>query len=105
MAPETKKVQWCNATQNHQNGKPLPVLDPKIKGYEPMELYQWEMCMPFHSRDTLEIIPTTDAGDKIRNLIVKLHKTHRKDFSIFTEYGKLIQLEMFLKRHQRLRSS
>eukprot|EP00957_Ditylum_brightwellii_P175218 13339743-Ditylum_brightwellii.AAC.1 len=78
MAPKAKKVQWCNALQNHQNGKPLPALDPKVKGYEPMKLYQWEMCVQFHLQGASEIVPTTDVGDKIRNLIVKLHKAHKK---------------------------
>eukprot|EP00957_Ditylum_brightwellii_P187508 14279856-Ditylum_brightwellii.AAC.1 len=41
--------KWRITVQNHQNGEPLPVLDPAIKGYEPCELYQWEMCIQFHS--------------------------------------------------------
>eukprot|EP00957_Ditylum_brightwellii_P053222 4035287-Ditylum_brightwellii.AAC.1 len=30
MARSDKKVQWCNAVQNHQNSQSLPVLDPKV---------------------------------------------------------------------------
>eukprot|EP00957_Ditylum_brightwellii_P018994 1429734-Ditylum_brightwellii.AAC.1 len=64
MAPEAKKVQWCNTVQNHQNGEPLPVLDLKVEGYEPVELYQWEMCIQFHLQGTSEKVPTTDVSDK-----------------------------------------
>eukprot|EP00957_Ditylum_brightwellii_P078034 5931729-Ditylum_brightwellii.AAC.1 len=85
MAPKAKKVQWRNTIQNHQHGKPLPILDPKVEGYEPVELYQWEICVRFHLQGASEIVPTTDIGDKIMNLIVKLHKVHRKDFLIFME--------------------
>eukprot|EP00957_Ditylum_brightwellii_P053526 4056173-Ditylum_brightwellii.AAC.1 len=95
MAPKAKKIQWHNAIQNHQNGEPLPVLDPKVKGYEPVELYQWEMCVQFYLRSVSEIIPTTDVGDKIINLVVKLHEAHNNDFLIFMEDVKLIKLETF----------
>eukprot|EP00957_Ditylum_brightwellii_P092919 7074965-Ditylum_brightwellii.AAC.1 len=32
MAGNGKRVQWQNTVQNHQNGQPLPVLDPKVAG-------------------------------------------------------------------------
>eukprot|EP00957_Ditylum_brightwellii_P100000 7620801-Ditylum_brightwellii.AAC.1 len=72
MSASAKKVQWCNGVQNHQNGQPLPVLDPKIEGYEFIELYQWEMCVQFCLHGASEKVPTIDVGDKVRNLIVKL---------------------------------
>eukprot|EP00957_Ditylum_brightwellii_P211296 15366014-Ditylum_brightwellii.AAC.1 len=48
MAPEARKFQRQNAVQNHQNSEPLPVLDTKVEQYEPVELYQWEMCVQLH---------------------------------------------------------
>eukprot|EP00957_Ditylum_brightwellii_P097822 7449149-Ditylum_brightwellii.AAC.1 len=61
MAPKAKQVQWCNSIQSHQNGKPLPTLDPKVEGYEPIDLYQWEMCIQYHLQGVSEKVPTTDA--------------------------------------------
>eukprot|EP00957_Ditylum_brightwellii_P211289 15366003-Ditylum_brightwellii.AAC.2 len=45
MTKDGKHVKWQNGVQSHQNGKPLSVLDPQIKGYDPVEFYQWEMCV------------------------------------------------------------
>eukprot|EP00957_Ditylum_brightwellii_P204739 15340646-Ditylum_brightwellii.AAC.1 len=99
IASKVKKVQWQNVVQNHQKGEPFPVLDPKVKGYEPAELYKWEMCVQFHLQGTSEKVPTMDIGDKVRSLIVKLQKAHRKEeFLIFMEDGKLIQLKTFPKK-------
>ena len=47
MTKDGKHVKWQNGVQNHQNGEQLPVLDPQIEGYNPVELYQWEMCVQF----------------------------------------------------------
>eukprot|EP00957_Ditylum_brightwellii_P204471 15339423-Ditylum_brightwellii.AAC.1 len=105
MALKAKKVQWCNIAQSHQTGEPLLVLDPEVKGYELVELYQWEMCVKFHLQGASEKVPTTDTGGKVRNLIMKLHKECGKDFLVFTKDGKLIQLKAFPKRHKILRSS
>eukprot|EP00957_Ditylum_brightwellii_P017567 1323650-Ditylum_brightwellii.AAC.1 len=87
MASKGEKLQWRNAIQNHQNGKPLLVLDPKVKGYEPVKLYQWEMCVQFH---------LLRASEK---------EVHRKEkFSMFTENGKFIQLETFTKKATEIKS-
>eukprot|EP00957_Ditylum_brightwellii_P001061 83974-Ditylum_brightwellii.AAC.1 len=67
MAGSGKKVQWHNAIQNHQNGQSLTVLDLKVAGYKAAELYQWEMCIQFHSHGASTKIPTVDMGDKIKN--------------------------------------
>eukprot|EP00957_Ditylum_brightwellii_P005464 418023-Ditylum_brightwellii.AAC.1 len=45
MTKDGKHAKWQNGVQNHQNGKPLPVLDPQIEGYKPVELFQWNMCV------------------------------------------------------------
>eukprot|EP00957_Ditylum_brightwellii_P039208 2965836-Ditylum_brightwellii.AAC.1 len=60
MTKEGKHIKWHNSVQNHQNGKPLPVLDPQIKGYKPVELFQWEMCVQFLSCEALAKHPTSD---------------------------------------------
>eukprot|EP00957_Ditylum_brightwellii_P106321 8111471-Ditylum_brightwellii.AAC.1 len=45
-----------------------------------------------------EKLPTMDVGDKIKGLIVKLQEMHEKEkFLVFTEGGKIIQLEIFPK--------
>eukprot|EP00957_Ditylum_brightwellii_P028884 2182091-Ditylum_brightwellii.AAC.1 len=99
MAGNGKKVQWRNAVQNHQNGQPLPVLDPKVAGYEATELYQWEICIQLHLREASMKVPTVDIGDKIKNVVIKLHEMHGKNkFSIFTEAGKVIELGTFPKK-------
>eukprot|EP00957_Ditylum_brightwellii_P023999 1809760-Ditylum_brightwellii.AAC.1 len=68
MARNGKKVQWCNTIQNHQNDQPLPVLDPKLAGYEAVELYQWEMCIQFHSLGASMKILMVDIRDKIKKM-------------------------------------
>eukprot|EP00957_Ditylum_brightwellii_P025832 1954369-Ditylum_brightwellii.AAC.1 len=60
MALKAKKVQCCNAVQNHQNDEPLPFLDLKVEGYKPVEIYQWEMCVQYHLQGASEILPTPD---------------------------------------------
>eukprot|EP00957_Ditylum_brightwellii_P021365 1611309-Ditylum_brightwellii.AAC.1 len=67
MTFSAKTVQWHNGMQNHQNGHLLPVLDPKVAGYKAEELFQWEMCLQFHSWGALTKIPTieVDAGKRI----------------------------------------
>eukprot|EP00957_Ditylum_brightwellii_P126290 9628383-Ditylum_brightwellii.AAC.1 len=67
MAASGKRFRLCNTIQNHQNGHPLPVLDPKMAGYEAVELYQWEMCIQFHSCGAFTKIPTVNIGDKVKN--------------------------------------
>eukprot|EP00957_Ditylum_brightwellii_P089255 6796843-Ditylum_brightwellii.AAC.1 len=99
MPVSVKKVQWCNAIQNCQNGQLLLVLDLKVSGYEDVELYQWEMCIQFHSCGASTKIPTVDIGDRVKTFIIKLHKHHGKEkFSVFTEAGKPIELETFPKK-------
>eukprot|EP00957_Ditylum_brightwellii_P096455 7346441-Ditylum_brightwellii.AAC.1 len=105
MSASAKKVHWRNGVQNHQNGQPLLVLDPKIKGYENIGLFQWERCVQFHSRGASEKGPTTDVGDKIRRLIVKLQEMHGKEkFLMFTDDGKIIQLKTLLKKVTEIKS-
>eukprot|EP00957_Ditylum_brightwellii_P164277 12506927-Ditylum_brightwellii.AAC.1 len=61
MTKVGKHVRWQNGVQNHQNGKPLPLLDPQIKGYKPaVELFQWEMCVQFLSCRASTKHPTSD---------------------------------------------
>eukprot|EP00957_Ditylum_brightwellii_P155525 11838360-Ditylum_brightwellii.AAC.1 len=99
MTGSGKKVQWCNAVQIHQNGQPLTVLDPKVAGYEAVELYQWEMHIQFHLRGAPTKIHMADVGDNIKNFIIKLHKMHGKNkFLIFTKAGKVIKLKTFPKK-------
>eukprot|EP00957_Ditylum_brightwellii_P184507 14053379-Ditylum_brightwellii.AAC.1 len=44
-------------------------------------------------------IPTVDVGDKVKNFVIKLHETHRKEkFMIFMKAGKYIELETFPKK-------
>eukprot|EP00957_Ditylum_brightwellii_P158660 12076476-Ditylum_brightwellii.AAC.1 len=79
-------LKWRNAVQNHQNGEPLPVLELAIEGYKPCELYQWEMCIQFHSHKVFTQKHMSDVGKKIKCLLVKLQETHQKDkFSLFSE--------------------
>eukprot|EP00957_Ditylum_brightwellii_P055238 4186954-Ditylum_brightwellii.AAC.1 len=60
MTNDGKHIKWHNSIQNHQNGESLPVLDPQIEGYEPVELFQWEMCVQFLSCGTSMKNPTSD---------------------------------------------
>eukprot|EP00957_Ditylum_brightwellii_P145186 11058331-Ditylum_brightwellii.AAC.1 len=60
MTNDGKHVKWHNGVQNHQNGKLLPVLNPQIKGYKPVELFQWEMCVQFLSCGASTKHPASD---------------------------------------------
>eukprot|EP00957_Ditylum_brightwellii_P000522 40378-Ditylum_brightwellii.AAC.1 len=43
MPVSATMTQWRSNLVNCQNGIALPVLDPKLKGYEITELYQQEI--------------------------------------------------------------
>eukprot|EP00957_Ditylum_brightwellii_P107650 8212550-Ditylum_brightwellii.AAC.1 len=64
--------------QNHQNDEPLPVLNPQIEGYKPVELYQWKICVQFYSRGALTKYAMADVGDKIKSLVIKLQEFMKK---------------------------
>eukprot|EP00957_Ditylum_brightwellii_P202181 15328972-Ditylum_brightwellii.AAC.1 len=99
MTSSAKTLQWHNGMQNHQNRHPLPVLDPKVTGYEAIELFQWKMCLQFHSHGASIKVLTIDVGDKVKNFIIQLHETHGKDkFTILLEAGKRIEIETFPKK-------
>eukprot|EP00957_Ditylum_brightwellii_P178871 13625250-Ditylum_brightwellii.AAC.1 len=68
MTKDSKHLKWQNDVQNHQNGEPLPVLDPQIKGCDPVEIYQWEMCFQFLSQGASTKHPTSDVQDKLKSL-------------------------------------
>eukprot|EP00957_Ditylum_brightwellii_P175504 13362410-Ditylum_brightwellii.AAC.1 len=68
MIKDGKHVKWQNGVQNHQSGKLLPVLDPQIEGYDPVELNQKEMCVQFLSRGASTKHPTSDVQDKLKSL-------------------------------------
>eukprot|EP00957_Ditylum_brightwellii_P178195 13572778-Ditylum_brightwellii.AAC.1 len=92
-------LKWQNPVQNHQNGEPLPVLDLAIKGYKPCELYQWEMCVQFHSCGASMQKHTSGIGKKIKSLLVKLQETNGKDkFSLFSKKGKPVVIETLPKK-------
>eukprot|EP00957_Ditylum_brightwellii_P125928 9599646-Ditylum_brightwellii.AAC.1 len=96
MTKDSKHLKWQNGVQNHQNGEPLPVLDPQIKGYNTVELYQWEMCVQFSLRGASTKHPTSDVKDKLKSLVIKLQEAHGKEkFSLFTENGVRIKVETF----------
>eukprot|EP00957_Ditylum_brightwellii_P092282 7026112-Ditylum_brightwellii.AAC.1 len=71
MTKEGKHVKWQNGVQNHQNGE-LLVLDPQIKGYDPVESYQWEMCVQLLLCGASTKHPTPDVQDKLKSLVIKL---------------------------------
>eukprot|EP00957_Ditylum_brightwellii_P056717 4298261-Ditylum_brightwellii.AAC.1 len=57
------------------------------------------MCVQFHSQGASKKGPTTNVGDKIRSMIVKLQETYgNKKLSISAEDGTLIQLETTPKK-------
>eukprot|EP00957_Ditylum_brightwellii_P037117 2809454-Ditylum_brightwellii.AAC.1 len=96
MTKDSKHVKWQNSVQNHQNGKLLPVLDPHIEGYDPVELYQLEMCVQCLSHGASTKHPTSDVQDKLKSLVMKLQEAHgRERFLLFTEKGERIKIETF----------
>eukprot|EP00957_Ditylum_brightwellii_P125508 9566839-Ditylum_brightwellii.AAC.1 len=60
MTKDGKHVKWQNGVQSHKHGKLLPVLDPQIEGYEPVELFQWEICIQFLLRGASTKHPMSD---------------------------------------------
>eukprot|EP00957_Ditylum_brightwellii_P107335 8190258-Ditylum_brightwellii.AAC.1 len=82
MTKDGKHVKWQNGVQTNQNGKPLPVLEPQIEGYEAVE------ASTKH--------PMSDIRDKLKSLVIKLQKEHGSEkFSLFTEKGERTKIETF----------
>eukprot|EP00957_Ditylum_brightwellii_P142458 10853322-Ditylum_brightwellii.AAC.1 len=64
------------------------------------------MCVQFHSQGASEKGLVVDVGDKIRSTIVKLQEMHGKDkLLMFTEDGKLIQMDTIPKMRWRSRAT
>eukprot|EP00957_Ditylum_brightwellii_P141975 10816273-Ditylum_brightwellii.AAC.1 len=96
MTKDGKHVKWQNGVQNYQNGKRLPVLVPQIKGYDPVELYQLEMCVQFLSHRASTKHPMSDLRDKLKSLVIKLQEVHgREKFLLFMENEERIKIETF----------
>eukprot|EP00957_Ditylum_brightwellii_P078141 5940905-Ditylum_brightwellii.AAC.1 len=96
MTNNGKHIKWHNGVQNHQNDAPLPVLDPQIEGYEPVELFQWELCIQFSLCGASMKNPMSDVRDKIKSLVIKLQEMLGKHkCSLFTEKGKRIKVKTF----------
>eukprot|EP00957_Ditylum_brightwellii_P088215 6719693-Ditylum_brightwellii.AAC.1 len=96
MTNNGKHIKRHNIIQNHKNGAPLPVLDPQIEGYKPVELFQWEMCIQFSLRGVSMKNPTSDVRDKVKSLVIKLLEMHGKEFFLlFNKKGKRIKIKMF----------
>eukprot|EP00957_Ditylum_brightwellii_P138566 10561997-Ditylum_brightwellii.AAC.1 len=96
MTKDGKHVKCQNGVQNHQNGKLLPVLDPHIEVYEPVELFWWEMCVQFLSCGASTKHPTSDVRDKLKSFVIKLQEAHGKEkFLLFTEKGEMIKIKTF----------
>eukprot|EP00957_Ditylum_brightwellii_P161659 12307876-Ditylum_brightwellii.AAC.1 len=79
MTKDSKHIKWQNGVQNHQNGKPLPVLDPQIEGYNSAELYQWEMCVQVSSCGASTKHSTSDVEDNLKSLMIKLQEAYGKE--------------------------
>eukprot|EP00957_Ditylum_brightwellii_P117815 8987884-Ditylum_brightwellii.AAC.1 len=66
----------------------LPVLDPQIKGYDPVEFYQWEMCVQFSLQGASTKHPMSDVQYKLKSLVIKLQEVHGNEkFLLFTKKG------------------
>eukprot|EP00957_Ditylum_brightwellii_P003309 250766-Ditylum_brightwellii.AAC.1 len=85
MSGNGKKVQCHNTIQNHQNGQPLPVLDPKVAGYEAIELYQWEMYIQFHLNGASTKISMIGIGDKFKKMSSNYTKCMSKTSSQYSQ--------------------
>eukprot|EP00957_Ditylum_brightwellii_P150292 11445711-Ditylum_brightwellii.AAC.1 len=97
MTNGSKHVKLHNSIWNHQNGASLPVLNPQIEGYKPVELFHWEMCIQFFLHGTSMKNPTSDVRDRIKSLVIKLQEMHGKDnILLFTKKGKRIKIKTFL---------
>eukprot|EP00957_Ditylum_brightwellii_P160597 12226160-Ditylum_brightwellii.AAC.1 len=63
MTKTSTEVQWWNVA-NCQNDIALPVLDPKLKGYEISKLYQWEMRVQLSAQGVSSDMPVAKTGNK-----------------------------------------
>eukprot|EP00957_Ditylum_brightwellii_P161039 12260365-Ditylum_brightwellii.AAC.1 len=64
MPDSAAPQQWRLNPVNHQNGVALPVLDPKLNGYEVTELYQWKMCVQLSAQGATSNCPVNKKGKK-----------------------------------------
>eukprot|EP00957_Ditylum_brightwellii_P197282 15029989-Ditylum_brightwellii.AAC.1 len=65
-------------------------------GYEPVELFLWEMCVQCLLHEASMKHSTSDMRDKLKSLIIKLQDMHGKEkFLLFMEKGKRIKIKTF----------
>eukprot|EP00957_Ditylum_brightwellii_P072105 5481150-Ditylum_brightwellii.AAC.1 len=97
MMTSSQQAQWHNAA-NQQNGVTLPVLHPKLEGYEVAELHQWEMCVQMLVHGVSENPPVAEIGNKVKYMILHLEEIHGKNkFMLYSEHEKRVQVATFPK--------
>eukprot|EP00957_Ditylum_brightwellii_P120358 9183536-Ditylum_brightwellii.AAC.1 len=63
----------------HQGRELLSSLYHSIKGCEEVELYQWEVGVQFHTRGATPSTPSTEIGNTVKLLLLKLQEEQRKE--------------------------
>eukprot|EP00957_Ditylum_brightwellii_P004888 372477-Ditylum_brightwellii.AAC.1 len=99
-------LQWRSNPVNHQIGIALPVLDPKLNGYEISELYQWEVCVQLTACDAMNNTPVNEIGNKFNHLILQLKETHGNNkCTVYSKKEKHIKVTTFPKEAQKTKES
>eukprot|EP00957_Ditylum_brightwellii_P168058 12793959-Ditylum_brightwellii.AAC.1 len=70
MTKTSKEVQLQNVA-NRQNGVALPVLDPKLEGYEVSKVYQWKMCLQLSAGGMSSDTPVAEISNKTKHFCVQ----------------------------------
>eukprot|EP00957_Ditylum_brightwellii_P041583 3149852-Ditylum_brightwellii.AAC.1 len=76
MPDSATMPQWRLNLVNCQNNIALPLIHPKLKGYEIIELYQWEICVQLTVQGAMNNTPVNEIGNKVKHLMLKLEETH-----------------------------
>eukprot|EP00957_Ditylum_brightwellii_P041896 3173193-Ditylum_brightwellii.AAC.1 len=82
-----------------QGGKALPNLEHSFEGYDPTDIFQWELSIQMWAHGATSLTNINEVGNKVRTVLMKLQSAHGKaNFEMFNEKYKFIELKTFPRR-------
>eukprot|EP00957_Ditylum_brightwellii_P008400 636045-Ditylum_brightwellii.AAC.1 len=94
VAMEVDDQDYCY--NKKQGGKALPNLEHLFEGYDPTDIFQWELSIQMWARGATSLTTINKVGNKAKMLLMKLQSAHGKaNFEMFNKKYKHIKLETF----------
>eukprot|EP00957_Ditylum_brightwellii_P052310 3967563-Ditylum_brightwellii.AAC.1 len=98
MADSRKEKVAVFHEKKYQGGRALPFLDHDFTGYYITEWYQWEVNVQLLAKGAMQLNSANDVGRKVKALLVKLYKAHRKDtINTFSQNKRQLEVDNFPK--------